>query len=242
MTKEAYLARIIQFAVLLMAILFGYSLVADRGFDAWTTKFKQSARNKGIQPEILDMAFNGVLPNRKVLKLDVHQPEFTRQIWEYLENTTSDERVRVGQQRLAELDGLVEQISAHYRVDKAYLLAIWGMESSFGKQTGNYSVIRSLATLAYAGRESRRDFWAEELLAALRMVQRGDTSLQELRGSWAGAIGHTQFIPTTLETYAVDFDGDGQRDLRNSIADALASTANYLVKSGWHAGQEWGRG
>jgi membrane-bound lytic murein transglycosylase B len=186
------------------------------------------------------MAFTGLLPDAKVLRLDAHQPEFTRQIWEYLESATSDERVQLGRQRIAEQGGLLSRIAAKYGVDQAYLLAIWGMESSFGKQTGNYAVIRSLATLIYAGREERREFWSQQLLAALRIVQRGDMHLVELRGSWAGAIGHTQFIPTTFETYAVDFDGDGQRDLRNSVADALASTANYLLASGWQTGQEWG--
>lgn len=234
------MARIIQLTALFFVTLFGYSLVADSDFESWKTEFRQSALSVGIQPKTLDMTFNGLLPDRKVLKLDAHQPEFTRPIWEYLQNTTSGERIRVGQQRLAEHNELLTRISAHYGVDKAYLLSIWGMESSFGKQTGSYSVIRSLATLAYAGRESRREFWSEQLLAAMRIVQRGDMSVRDLRGSWAGAIGHTQFIPTTLEAYAVDFDGDGRRDLRHSIPDALASTANYLAKSGWQEGQEWG--
>lgn len=234
------MARIIQLTALFVATLFGYSMVADSGFESWKTEFRQSALNTGIHSTTLDMAFNGLLPDRKVLKLDAHQPEFTRPVWEYLENTTSGERVQVGQQRLAEYDGLLTRISTRYGVDKAYLLSVWGMESSFGKQTGNYSVIRSLATLAYAGNESRRAFWGEQLLAALRIVQRGDMTVRDLRGSWAGAIGHTQFIPTTLETYAVDFDGDGRRDLRHSVADALASTANYLAESGWQEGQEWG--
>ncbi len=234
------MARIIQLAALFFVTLFGYSLVVDDDFEVWKADFRQTARSAGITPVTLDMAFTGLLPDHKVLLLDAHQPEFTRQIWEYLADTTSVERVQLGQQRLAEYGDLLARISAEYGVDPAYLLAIWGMESSFGRQTGDYSVIRSLATLAYAGREMRRKFWREQLLAALRMIQRGDVTLAGLRGSWAGAIGHTQFIPTTFEAYAVDFDGDGRRDLRKSIADALASTANYLAKSGWQTGEAWG--
>ncbi|MEZ5534337.1 MAG: lytic murein transglycosylase [Thiolinea sp.] len=234
------MARILQLIVLLLVTLFGYSVVADDDFELWKAQFRETATKAGIRPDVLDMAFTGVLPDKKVLNLDAHQPEFTRQVWEYLADTTSDERVQLGRQRLAEQGDLLSRITARYGVGEAYLAAIWGMESSFGKQTGDYSVIRSLATLTYAGREERRDFWAGQLLAALRIIQRGDMNLTELRGSWAGAIGHTQFIPTTFEAYAVDFDGDGQRDLRNSIADALASTAHYLAESGWQTGQDWG--
>nr|CAA6827085.1 MAG: Membrane-bound lytic murein transglycosylase B precursor (EC [uncultured Thiotrichaceae bacterium] len=234
------MVRIIQLAVLFITTLFGYSLVVDNDFELWKTEFRQSALDSGIQSETLDIAFTGLLPDRKVLRLDSHQPEFTRPVWEYLENTTSDERVQLGRQRLAEYGELLTQISNQYGVDKFYVLAIWGMESSFGKQTGNYSVIRSLATLAYGGREARREFWGQQLVAALRLIQSGDMYVYDLRGSWAGAIGHTQFMPITLEAYAVDFDGDGRRDLIHSIPDALASTANYLAKSGWQEGQEWG--
>lgn len=234
------MARIIQLAALFLISLFGYSVVADNDFELWKVQFRQAAIEQGIQPQVLDMAFTGLLPDAKVLMLDTHQPEFTRQIWEYLADTTAEERVQLGRQRMQEQGELINRIATEYGVDRAYLLAIWGMESSFGKHTGDYSVIRSLATLAYAGREARREFWGEQLLAALRIVQQGDMPLVELRGSWAGAIGHTQFIPSTFEAYAVDFDGDGQRDLRNSVADALASTANYLAASGWRQGQEWG--
>ncbi|MEZ5447572.1 MAG: lytic murein transglycosylase [Thiolinea sp.] len=234
------MARIIQLGLLFAAMLFGYSAIADDEFELWKQAFRQTAEQSGIRPDILDIAFTGLQPHRKVLRLDAHQPEFTRPIWEYLENAASPERLDLGQLRLQEHGPLLERIAAHYGVDAHYLVAIWGMESSYGRDTGNYSVIRSLATLAYAGREERRAFWREQLLAALRILQRGDMSMVELRGSWAGAIGHTQFIPTTFEAYAVDFDGDGHRNLKDSMADALASTANYLAKSGWQSGLKWG--
>ncbi|MGB1255856.1 MAG: lytic murein transglycosylase [Thiolinea sp.] len=234
------MARFIPIAMLFTALLFGYSAVADNDFARWKVEFRQVASQQGIRKDILDTAFIGLLPNRKVLRLDAHQPEFTRTIWDYLNNAVSEERIATGLQRLASYKDVLDVIVSQYGVRREYLLAIWGMESNFGQHTGNYAVIRSLATLAYAGREVRREFWAKQLIAALRILQQGDMAMIDLRGSWAGAIGHTQFIPTTFADYAVDFDGDGKRDLKNSIPDALASTANYLVKSGWQPGQSWG--
>lgn len=237
---EHFLTRIIPLVLLFAAILFGYSAIADNEFALWKVEFREAALREGINAETLDIAFTGLEPDRKVLKLDAHQPEFVRPVWNYLENATTAERVSTGQQRLLEYGDLLDSISLRYGIDKHYLVAIWGLESNYGSFTGDYSVIRSLATLAFAGRQERRGFWTEQLMAALRILQRGDMSLVDMRGSWAGAIGHTQFIPTTFEAYAVDFDGDGRRDLKNSVADALASAANYLMQSGWQGRQLWG--
>ena len=234
------MTRFIRISLLLATILFGYSAIADNAFDVWKAEFRKTAMQQGISAVTLDAALIGLQPNRKVLKLDGLQPEFTRPIWEYIDNATSQDRLNTGSLRLQQYSALLDQISQRYRVDKYILLAIWGMESNFGRHMGNYSVIRALASLAYAGREQRREFWREQLLAALRLVDQGDVNMGDLRGSWAGAIGHTQFIPSTYEQYAVDFDGDGKRDLRNSIADALASTANYLQQSGWQPDRPWG--
>lgn len=232
--------RFIPITLLLTAILFGYSVVTDDNFTRWKADFRQTALEQGVRPEVLDTAFTGLLPNRKVLRLDAHQPEFTRAIWDYLDHTVSAERIAAGKQRLVEYADLLDEIVAEYGVAREYLVAIWGMESSFGEHTGNYEMVRSLATLAYNGREKRREFWGKQLVAGLHILQQGDISMIDLRGSWAGALGHTQFIPTTFMDYAVDFDGDGRRDLKNSIPDALASTANYLVESGWRSQQRWG--
>ncbi len=234
------LARSIQFGLLFAAILFGYTLFFDSEFSAWKAEFRQYALQQGITEATLDVALHSLLPDNKVLKLDAHQPEFSRPVWEYLDTAVSAARVEQGRAKLLEYADLLDQIEARYGVQKKYIVAIWGMESNFGQQTGSYSVIRSLATLAYKGRVERRDFWREQLMAALRILQQGDISMVALQGSWAGAIGHTQFIPTTFEQYAVDFDGDGQRDLVNSIPDALASSAHYLAESGWQPGQSWG--
>jgi membrane-bound lytic murein transglycosylase B len=232
--------RWIQTALVFITLLFGYSVVSDRAFEDWKSQFRQFALANGIHAGTLDMVMSGLLPDTKVLRLDANQPEFSKTVWEYLEGAVSEKRILIGQQRLNEYRDVLEKIHAEYGVQPEYLLAIWGLESDFGRFTGRYNVVRSLATLAYAGNLERRDFWRDQLLAALRIVEKGDMSLMSMRGSWAGAIGHTQFIPTTFETYAVDFDGDGKRDLVNSIPDALASTANYLARSGWERDKSWG--
>jgi membrane-bound lytic murein transglycosylase B len=226
--------------LLLTVVLFGYSFTADRAFDAWKQQFRQVAIAEGIHADTVDNALRGLLPDSKVLRLEAHQPEFTKTVWEYLETAASPERIAMGQALLRDYAPLLKRIYARYGVQPEYLLAIWGLESNFGNHTGRYDIVRSLATLAYAGEVERRDFWQKQLLATLRILQKGDMPPISMQGSWAGAIGHTQFIPTTFEAYAVDFDGNGKRDLVNSIPDALASTANYLASSGWERDQPWG--
>lgn len=227
--------------LLLAAVLFGYSTAVDHAFDAWKQQFRQLAIAEGIHAETVDTALRGLLPDRKVLRLEAHQPEFTKTVWEYLDTAASPERIATGQALLRNYAPLLQRIHEQYGVQPEYLLAVWGLESNFGNHTGRYSIVRSLATLAYAGEVERRDFWQKQLLAALRILQQGDMPPVAMQGSWAGAIGHTQFIPTTFEVFAVDFDGDGKRDLVGSIPDALASTANYLASSGWQRDQSWGQ-
>lgn len=227
-------------ALLLIVVLFGYSTTVDSAFEAWKQQFRQVAIAESIHAETVDRALRGLLPDEKVLRLEAHQPEFTKTVWEYLETAASPERIANGQKFLRDYAPLLQRIHTQYGVQPEYLLAIWGLESNFGNHTGRYSIVRSLATLAYAGETQRRDFWQKQLIAALRILQNGDMPPISMYGSWAGAIGHTQFIPTTFESYAVDFDGDGHRDLVNSIPDALASTANYLANSGWERDQPWG--
>jgi membrane-bound lytic murein transglycosylase B len=207
-------------------------------FADWRARFRIKALRAGIDAKLFDQAFAGVAPDLSVVKADGAQPEFTRPVWEYLDGAISPVRVRKGQALLAEHAATLDAIEQRYGVDRETLVAIWGMESSFGDFMGEQSVIRSLATLAYEG---RRPQWAEEqLLAALQILQSGDIGATGLRGSWAGAMGQTQFIPTTYLTHAVDFDGDGRRDIWNSSADALASAAHYLQASGWQKGRTWG--
>jgi membrane-bound lytic murein transglycosylase B len=207
-------------------------------FAEWRDQFRHEALAQGISAQTFDQAFAGITPDPTVLSADSSQPEFTRPVWEYLESATSASRVRNGQAKLQQEQDDLASIQQQYGVEAAYLVAVWGMESSYGQFMGNQSVIRSLATLAYAGR--RQQFARTQLLAALGILQHGDIAAQSMRGSWAGAMGQTQFIPTTYDSHAVDFDGDGRRDIWNSSGDALASAAHYLQASGWQSGQPWG--
>lgn len=205
-------------------------------FEGWKRDFRREALAAGIAPRVYDAAFAGVTLDPKVIRLDGRQPEFSRPIWKYLESAVSDTRVANGREKLRENIELMTAIEQRYRVDRAVVLGIWGLESAYGAFYGDDSVIRSLATLAWDGR--REKFAKEQLIAALRILQRGDISPERMKGSWAGAMGHTQFIPTSFEAYAVDFTGDGRRDIwADDAQDALASAANYLAKHGWRYGE-----
>lgn len=207
-------------------------------FNQWRDGFRTEALAAGISAQVFDQAFAGVTPDPSVINSDRSQPEFTRPVWQYLETALSSQRVANGQKLLSQHADLLQKLENRYGVDRYALVAVWGMESSFGQITGNKSVIRSLATLAHEGR--RPDFARNQLLAALRILQHGDVRPERMLGSWAGAMGQTQFIPTTYQEYAVDFDDDGRRDIWDNPADALASTANYLQASGWQSRQPWG--
>ncbi|MEO1492396.1 MAG: lytic murein transglycosylase [Pseudomonadota bacterium] len=205
-------------------------------FGAWRTGFRTRALAAGISPATFDRAFAGVSVNRQVIELDGRQAEFTRPIWEYLDSAVSANRIATGQQKAGALGQSLGQIEARYGVDYPAVLAIWGLESAFGANFGSIPVIESLATLAYEGR--RQQFAEDQLIAALQILQAGDITPGRMVGSWAGAMGHTQFIPTSFLSYAVDFTGDGKRDIWAPDAkDALASTANYLASFGWTRGQ-----
>lgn len=209
-----------------------------QSFEQWQAAFRAHALQSGIRTDVFDSAFSGVSPDPSVITADRSQPEFTRPVWEYLDSAISPIRVRKGQALLGQYADALQRIEQRYGVDRQALVAVWGMESSFGQFQGDKSVIRSLATLGYEGR--RPAFAQEQLVAALQILQNGDIDPAHMLGSWAGAMGQTQFIPTTYNAHAVDFDGDGRRDIWNSAVDALASTAQYLQASGWQHGQPWG--
>lgn len=207
-------------------------------FAEWQATFRNQALAAGITAEVFDKAFSGITPDMGVVKADRSQPEFSRPVWEYLDGALSAVRIRKGQALLGQYATTLQAIEQTYGVDRQALVAVWGMESNFGQFQGSQSVIRSLATLAYEGR--RPAFAQEQLIAALQILQHGDIDSASMLGSWAGAMGQTQFIPTTYNSHAVDFDGDGRRDIWKSAPDALASTANYIRASGWQRGQSWG--
>ncbi len=214
------------------------ALAQDASFSRWVEQLWPDARKKGVSKKTFQRAFRGVTPDPEVIKKAEHQPEFAKPVWDYLASAVSKKRIENGREMLRKHGPLLASIEARYEVDRHILLAIWGMESSYGQFRGKSNVIRSLATLAYQG--SRRKFGRTQLLAALQILERGDIPPAKMTGSWAGAMGHTQFIPTTYNAHAVDFTGNGRRNIWESHADALASTANYLKVSKWRPGETWG--
>jgi membrane-bound lytic murein transglycosylase B len=207
-------------------------------FAAWIANFRESARAAGIADETLRDALGSVHYRPRLVDLDRTQPEFTRAVWDYVDGIVSPQRVAKGLEQLAQVRPEAETAAARHGVPPAMLVAIWGMESDYGANYGDVPTIDALATLGFEG---RREAWARaELLAALRILQAGDIDRAHMVGSWAGAMGQTQFLPSTYLAHAVDADGDGRRDIWNSMADVLASTANFLARSGWKPAEPWG--
>ena len=230
-------------ALFIAGLAFPAQAQSQAGFQRWVANFWPNARAAGISRSTYEQGFRGVGLDPAVLEKARYQPEFVRPLWDYVDSAVSEKRLENGKAKLREYSRLLDALERTYGVDRHILVAIWGMESSYGQVLDNpkivKSVIQSLATLAYADRRRAR-FGRQQLIAALKILQRGDISPPGLTGSWAGAMGHTQFIPTTYNAYAVDFDGDGRRNIWTSPADALASAAHYLKKSGWVGGKTWG--
>lgn len=212
---------------------------ANASFDRWVVGFRGRALAQGISPRVFDAAFRGVRYNSEVVDKDRNQAEFKRQIWDYLDSAASPDRVRNGQAALRRHGRALAAIERAYGVEKEVVTAVWGLETAYGERRGTLPLIESVATLAYDGR--RGAFFEKQLIAALQIIQSGDVDPRDMKGSWAGAMGHTQFIPTSYLAYAVDFTGDGKRDIwSDDPTDALASTAAYLKRFGWTKGQPWG--
>lgn len=217
---------------------------ADAGFQRWIADFRKTAASNGISGATFDRAFHGVTaPDSEVLEKARYQPEFTMTAWQYVDNQVNENAVATGRLMARQWKPWLDRIEQHFGVDRHILLAIWSIESRYGEvlqdPTKVRNVARALATLAYADRR-RAKFARQQLIAALKILQRGDISASQLTGSWAGAMGHTQFIPTSYQAWAVDADGDGRRDIWNSVPDALASAANLLRDNGWQTGKTWG--
>ncbi len=208
-------------------------------FDAWLGEFKVEARATGISQATLDAAFAGVRPMASILALERRQPERTLTFDEYFNRMVTADRIQTGRRQLSENRALLEEVGARFGVDPQIIVALWGIETSYGGYVGNTPVIGALTTLAFDGR--RGEVFRRELLFALRIVEDGHITLDRMIGSWAGAMGQAQFMPTAFADYAVDFDGDGRKDIWNSRADVFASTANFLSQVGWRTGTSWGR-
>jgi len=207
-------------------------------FENCLVRLQPAAQKSGVQPASYERYTRGTQADFTVIEKLNYQPEFRLAIWDYLSGLVDDERIADGKTNMAEHAAVLKRVEAAYGVDPATVVAVWGVESNFGRITGKYPLVQALGTLSCFGR--RQGYFQGEFFAALRILQRGDIAPERLNGSWAGAFGHTQFMPATYERLAVDFDGDGRRDLVDNSIDALASTANFLRRGGWQSGLPWG--
>jgi membrane-bound lytic murein transglycosylase B len=217
---------------------------ADAQFQRWVSQFRSTATSSGISGAVFDRAFSGVTaPDPEVLQLAQNQPEFNAPVWQYFDNQITDESVGNGRRMAQQHRRTLDAVEQRFGVDRNVVLAIWSIESRYGEALNNprivRNIVRSLSTLAYAD-QRRQKFARSQLIAALKILQNGDVDVSQMTGSWAGAMGHTQFIPTSYQTWAVDMDGNGKRDIWNSIPDALGSAANLLRQNGWRPGHAWG--
>ena len=210
----------------------------NSNFQNCIANLRSQAISSGVSGSTYDRYTQNLTPDYSVIsKLD-YQPEFSTPIWDYLSGLVDEERVEKGRQMLAQHRDVLNRVAAAYGVPAETVVAVWGVESNFGDISGKYPLLQALGTLSCEGR--RQSYFRGEFFATMRILQRGDLRKEQLKGSWAGAFGHTQFMPSTYEELAVDFDGDGRRDLVSSTSDALASTANFLKKRGWQTGMPWG--
>ena len=208
-------------------------------FPVWLDGVREEALAQGISPGTLDQAFAGLEPIARVIELDRRQLEGRITYQEYRDRLLSKDRIDQGRRFMREHEALLERVAADYGVQPRFIVALWGIETSYGARTGGYPVIAALATLAYDGR--RADFFRRELLNALRIVDQGNIGVDAMFGSWAGAMGQSQFMPSSYVNNAIDYDGDGRRDIWNSLPDVFASIANYLARAGWNDRYTWGR-
>ena len=235
-------ARMAASAALIGVLLAGGAMAQDEGaenFAEWREEVRSEALSQGISAATFDAAFEGIEPIPRVIELDRSQPEVTITFAQYLERVVPESRVAQGRELLAKHRDLLEPIGREYGVPPRFIVALWGIETSFGRFLGGFPVIGALATLAHDGRRSA--YFRGELLHALRILEDGHITPDAMVGSWAGAMGQSQFMPSSFVRYAVDHDGDGKRDIWGTQEDVFASAANYLVQAGWRNGEIWGR-
>lgn len=211
---------------------------AENHFDTWLVHFKQEAVASGIPVTVVNAAFTGIAEDMQVVRLDRKQPEGKISFSKYKSNIVTAERIQKGRALYAQHRALLDGIATHYQVPAHYILALWAIETNYGSFKGNSSIIRSLATLAYEGR--RADFFKKELLITLKLLADKEVTLSQLKGSWAGAMGHCQFMPSSFQKYAVDWNKNGKKDIWNELPDVFASIAHYLKNEGWNGAQPWG--
>ena len=212
---------------------------AAEDFASWLQGLRRDALAQGIRPSTLDRALAGIEPLQRVIELDREQPETTVTYGDYLSRVVSSERREAAREKLRQNRAVLAEIGRRYGVQPRFIVALWGIETSFGQVTGKFPVIAALATLAYDGRRS--SFFRQELIDALRIIDRDNVDPKDMLGSWAGAMGQSQFMPSSYLLYAVSFSGDGRRDIWHRREDVFASIANYLAQSGWRGDETWGR-
>jgi len=208
-------------------------------FAAWLAEFRQEALASGISRQTVEAALPDFEPITRVIELDRQQPERKWTFAEYRQNVINQARINKGREMMRTHRALLEQVSARYGVPPQYIVALWGIETSYGANFGSFDIPKALATLAWEGR--RAAFFRSELMHALRIIEEGHISADRMKGSWAGAMGHNQFMPSSFHNFAQDGDGNGRKDIWNNLHDVFASTANYLARSGWNTEQRWGR-
>lgn len=225
-------------AVAIIWAVLPQAAAAQQPFAEWLQGVRRDALQRGVRAQTLDQALRGIEPIPRIIELDRRQPESTLTFQQYYERVVSSARIEHGRRQVEENRELLAELARRYRVPGRFIVALWGMETDYGRVTGSYPVIASLATLAYDGRRSA--FFRQELLHALKILDDGHIRSRAMLGSWAGAMGQNQFMPSSFLSYAVDHDGDGRRDIWENRGDALASIANYLARSGWVAELNWG--
>lgn len=230
---------IIRVLFLCAFLLTPVSAQADDKFDTWVAAFKADAKRKGISQDLLDQVFTGVKPVARIIELDRKQPEGTMSFAQYKKRVISDARIAQGRRMYREHRELLDVTAKKYGVPAQYIVALWGVETSYGNNTGGFDVVTALSTLAYDGRRAK--FFRKELINALKILDAGHITHKDMKGSWAGAMGQNQFMPSSFHAYAVDGNADGKRNIWTSLPDVFASTANYLSKSGWREEELWGR-
>ena len=223
----------------LFLVFFTSPAFAKTFFDSWVKDFKKEAIRQGVSKNIVDQAMKGVKPIPRVIELDRKQPEGTMSFAQYQKRVINDARIAQGRKLYKKHKNLLDQTAHKYGVPPQYIVALWGIETSYGNNTGGFGVVPALATLAWDGRRS--SFFRKELINALKILDAGHIAPKNMKGSWAGAMGQNQFMPSSFHAFAVDGNGDGKRDIWTSLPDVFASTANYLSKSGWKADERWGR-
>jgi membrane-bound lytic murein transglycosylase B len=226
----------------LLSVLIGISGPAytqTQDFNSWLVGMRAEASRQGISQKTINAALYNINPKQRIIELDRKQPEGRKTFADYKKMIVSDSRIKRGRQMMRDYAGILQDVENQYGVPKQFIVALWGIETNYGSNTGGFGVVEALATLAWEGR--RAEFFRKELMNALKIIDAGHISAASMKGSWAGAMGQNQFMPSSFNAYAVDGNGDGKRDIWGTKKDVFASSANYLKKNGWKPGERWGR-